>query len=97
MKRYLVAGCAGLVLTACALSLAAAATVPGVAEALADPRRPPADVARDPARRPAELIAFAGVKPGDRVADLFAGGGYYTRILSDVVGAKGQVYAIIPA
>lgn len=97
MKRYLVAGCAGLVMTACALSAAAASTAPRVAEALADARRPPADVARDPARRPAELIAFAGVKPGDRVADFFSGGGYFTRILSDVVGPRGRVYAIIPA
>jgi predicted methyltransferase len=97
MKRYLVAGCAGLAVTACALSLAAASPAAGVAQALADPRRPPADVARDPARHPAELIAFAGIKPGDRVADLFAGGGYFTRILSDVVGPDGRVYAIIPA
>jgi predicted methyltransferase len=37
------------------------------------------------------------VKPGDRVADVFAGGGYFTRILSDVVGPRGRVYAIIPA
>lgn len=102
MHRYLVAGSAGLALSACALVSAAAAQqsapiVQAVTKALADPRRPAADVVRDGARHPAELIAFAGVKPGDRVADYFAGGGYFTRILSDVVGPKGRVYAIIPA
>jgi len=98
MKRHIVAGCAGLVLAACALTSAAAAQPPAyIAKALADPRRPSADVARDPVRHPGELIAFAGLKPGDRVADYFAGGGYYTRLFSDVVGPKGRVYAIIPA
>jgi predicted methyltransferase len=102
MKRYLVAGCAGLALSACALVSAAAVQPPApiagvITRALADHRRPAADVARDAARHPAELIAFSGVKPGDRVADYFAGGGYFTRVLSDVVGPKGRVYAIIPA
>jgi predicted methyltransferase len=46
---------------------------------------------------PAELIRFAGIRPGDRVADYFPGGGYYDRILSDVVGPKGRVYGFIPA
>jgi predicted methyltransferase len=99
MQRYLVAGAAGLIMGACALASAAvaAAQPPNLAKALADPRRPSADVARDPVRHPAELIAFAGVKPCDRVADYFAGGGYYSRLLADVVGPKGRVYAIIPA
>ena len=68
-----------------------------VSTALASPDRPKTDSDRDAARHPAELIAFAGVKPGDRVADIMPGGGYFTRIFSKVVGAKGHVYAIIPA
>jgi len=101
MQRYLVAGCAGLALMACALAAAApaiSAAQPSavIAKALQDPRRPPADVARDRLRHPAELIAFSGIKPGDKVADYFTGGGYYTRLLSDVVGPKGRVFAIIP-
>ena len=94
------AGAAGLLALACALSTAAAAAPPGgdrIAAALADPRRPAAEVARDPARHPAELIRFAGIRPGDRVADYFPGGGYYDRILSDVVGPQGRVYGFIPA
>lgn len=64
---------------------------------LADPARPAEDVARDANRKPLEVIAFAGVKPGDRVIDFIPGGGYFTRILSGVVGAKGHVYATVPS
>ena len=64
--------------------------------ALADPARPEADKARDAARHPAELLAFMGVKPGDKVADFFMGGGYWTRILAPLVGAGGKVYAYQP-
>lgn len=65
-----------------------------VATAVADPARPPWDVARDAARKPVETLAFAGVKPGDVVADYIANGGYFTRLLSDVAGAEGRVYAV---
>jgi len=41
-------------------------------------------------------LAFYGVKPGDRVADLWAGRGYYTAILSQVVGPSGSVYTVNP-
>jgi predicted methyltransferase len=75
----------------------AAATPPVVAAAVGDPGRPAADIARDANRHPAELVAFAGIKPGDSVADFVPGTGYFTRILSRVVGVQGQVYAITPA
>ena len=61
---------------------------------LADPIRPDADKARDADRKPAETIAFGRVKAGTKVAELAPGGGYYTRILSGVVGPKGRIYAI---
>lgn len=47
----------------------------------------------DETRKPAEVIAFYGVKRGDKVADLLAGRGYYTVILSQVVGPQGVVYS----
>ena len=82
----------------CAIALtgaALAANVPDyVAKAVADPSRPQTDVARDALRAPAETLAFAGVKPGMVVAEFFPSGGYYTRMLSDVVGPKGKVYGI---
>jgi predicted methyltransferase len=74
---------------------AAAASVPSVVEkAVADPARPEADRKADALRDPAETLAFAGVKPGMTVAELFPGGGYYTRMISDIVGPKGAVIGI---
>lgn len=67
-----------------------------VTRALADPARPATDKQVDDDRKPAALVTFAGVKPGDKVADIMPGGGYFTRIFSKVVGAKGHVYATIP-
>ena len=83
-------------LLALALSGAAvAAAVPVyVTHAVADTTRPKADTDRDALRLPAETIAFAGVKPGMKVAELFPGGGYFTRPLSDVVGPRGHIYGI---
>jgi len=65
--------------------------------AVADSHRPPEQTKLDPQRKPAQLIAFAGVKPGDRIADFMPGNAYFTRIFSKVVGPTGQVYAFIPA
>ena len=59
--------------------------------------RPPGDMARDTLRHPAEVMAFAGVKPGDAVIELVPGGGYYTRLLSAAVGPTGKVFAIVPS
>jgi predicted methyltransferase len=62
--------------------------------ALADPSRPDTDRQRDANRKPAELITFASIKPGDKVADFMPDGGYFTRIFCKVVGAAGHVYVI---
>lgn len=95
MKLMLVAALAVSLALPAALR---AQTVPAyVAAAVASTDRPKADVDRDGARHPAELIAFAGLKPGDRVADIMPGGGYFTRLFSKVVGPQGYVFAIVPA
>jgi predicted methyltransferase len=47
----------------------------------------------DSARKPDQVMAFYGIKKGDRVADLLAGRGYYTVIISQIVGADGLVYS----
>lgn len=75
-------------------ALVLALAIPGLAMAQ---ERPAADVARDAARKPAEMVAFAGVKPGQTVADMIPGGGYFTRVFALAVGPKGKVIAIIPA
>ncbi|MFC5743187.1 class I SAM-dependent methyltransferase [Dyella tabacisoli] len=70
--------------------------VDDVSAAVTDSARPAADKDRDVNRKPAELIRFAGIKPGDKVADLIPGGGYFTRIFSKLVGPQGHVYAVVP-
>lgn len=51
------------------------------------------DRERDARRRPARLLAFSGVEPGMRVADLGASSGYTTELLARAVGPKGRVFA----
>lgn len=63
-----------------------------VDEALAAPSRSEEDRARDAGRMPGQVLEFFGIGAGSRVADLLAGGGYYTRILTPVVGPEGAVY-----
>jgi len=64
-----------------------------ISQAVAAVARPDADKARDAGRKPAEVMAFSGIGPGDVVADIGASGGYYTRIIAEIVGKQGHVYA----
>jgi predicted methyltransferase len=82
------------ILVAAPLAAAHAAPAPSAAAVLADPARPEADRARDADRKAAEILAFIGVKPGDKVADIFPGGGYFTRIFAKAVGPTGKVYGV---
>lgn len=78
-----------------ALSLPAFAADPTpIEKSIAGPERTPADRERDAREKPAEVLAFAAVKPGMVVADIMAGGGYYTELLSGVVGDGGKVLSI---
>ena len=54
--------------------------------------------ARDRLGEAEEVMELAGVEPGMSVADVGAGGGYYTVRLSRIVGPKGRVLAedIVP-
>ena len=65
-----------------------------IAKAINDTSRPAADRAADARRLPYKTLLFSGVKEGDVVGEFLPGGGYYTRMLSDVVGPKGKVYAL---
>lgn len=65
-----------------------------LAVALADPGRTAEDRERDARDRPVEVLALANWGPGDKIADVFGGGGYYAEILSNVVGASGTVRLI---
>jgi predicted methyltransferase len=84
-----------------ALVVLSVAAVPALAQdftaILSDPHRPQSERALDEIRKPEQVLKFYGVKPGDKVGDLMASRGYYTAILSQVVGPKGVVYSANPA
>ena len=87
--------CAGsLAIAAGGYAIAAPPAAASFQSALSDPIRPPEDVARDADRKAAALLAFAGVHPGMKIAELAPGGGYFTRILTGAVGPSGHVYSI---
>ena len=67
---------------------------PAMVAAVADKGRPEADTKRDADRKPADMLDFAGIKPGQTVADFLPGGGYFTRIFAKAVGPTGKVLAI---
>ena len=91
MKMHIGAALAAVLF---ASAVPALASPESIAHAISDPSRPKADRDTDARRQPYKTILFAGVKEGDVVGELFPGGGYYTRMLSDVVGPKGKVYAL---
>jgi predicted methyltransferase len=62
--------------------------------ALAHAGRSAADLKRDPIDHPADILRLAGIKPGMHVADVLAGDGYYSELLSYLVGPQGKVFLI---
>ncbi len=84
--------CAGLV---CLSAGARAADAPAdpIAAAIGSSERPAKDRDQDAERQAATILAFVGVKPGARIADMFSADGYYTELLSSIVGPKGEVIA----
>lgn len=64
-----------------------------IKDAVNAPERPAADKALDEGRKPEQWLALFGIKPGMKVADMFAGGGYTTELLSRAVGPTGTVYS----
>jgi len=77
-----------------ALTMLAAST-PALADiyddAVAHAGRSANDIKRDPIDKPAEMLRLAGIKPGMHVADFLAAGGYYSELLSYIVGPQGHV------
>jgi predicted methyltransferase len=55
--------------------------------------RSEADRQIDLRRKPEQLLAFTGARPGMRVLDMGAGGGYSTELLARALGGRGIVYA----
>jgi predicted methyltransferase len=78
-----------------AAGLAQAGVVPAYITAAVDNgSRPEKDRDRDANRKPGLVLAFAGVKPGMKVAELMPGGGYFSRLFCQIVGPRGHLYAI---
>ncbi|WIG55464.1 MAG: hypothetical protein OJF61_001250 [Rhodanobacteraceae bacterium] len=100
MQACVLLGALLLPLAAAAQSSASAASgtaqIPAyIAKAIDDPARA-ADKKDDARRKIAEVMAFAGVKPGDKVVELDPGSGYWTRVFSRIVGPRGHVYTVWP-
>ncbi len=66
-----------------------------IENAIADPARGDA-AAADKRRKPAAVLMFSRVEPGDTVIELIPGSGYWTAMLSDIVGKTGQVITVRP-
>jgi predicted methyltransferase len=97
MKTRIVPMLAAALLVSAAVSTGHAAGIPSyISAAIADPERPAGDLDQDVDRKPDAVLAFTGIKPGDKVVDLMPGSGYYTRLFSKIVGPKGKVYAFQP-
>lgn len=64
---------------------------------LAAPDRSEADRVNDQRRKPNALLAFMDVRPGMRVLDISAGGGYTSELLARSVGPSGRVWSQISA
>jgi len=97
MKHFARSIAFSLMLAAAATTRAADEAAPlaipdAVRAAVAAPDRSEADRALDAGRKPAETLAFFGIAPGMRVAELGAGGGYTAELLARVVGPTGKVW-----
>ncbi len=49
---------------------------------------------RDYWQKPGDVVSALAIRPGDKVADIGAGGGYFVPYLADAVGDSGKVYAV---
>src|SRR6185503_7032725 len=95
MRRFaLVTLATVLVLPLACSDAASPKTGTTIDQAVNDAARPAGYRAADSFRKPAETLAFSGVKAGMTVGEFYPGGGYFTRMLSDIVGPSGHIYAI---
>lgn len=93
IARCIACALAVILLAGCATSgNESGRALPDYRAIVTSPDRSDADRKIDERRKPAELLAFTGVRPGMRVLDLGAGGGYSTELLARAVGPTGVVY-----
>jgi predicted methyltransferase len=78
---------------AAAAAPAATADSAAIDAAVASADRTAEDKERDARSRPAEVLTFMELRPGQNALDYFAAAGYYTELMSRVVGPNGKVIA----
>jgi predicted methyltransferase len=71
---------------------AAQTGAPDYAAIVAAPDRSDGDRQTDKRRDPVKLLAFTGARPGMKVLDMGAGGGYSTELMARAVAPNGVVY-----
>ena len=76
-----------------AAAAAPAADAAAIDAAVASTDRLAGDSDRDARSQPAEVLKFMELRPGQHALDYFGAGGYYTELMSRVVGADGKVIA----
>lgn len=91
----LAAGAALLLAFGCTTVPAPLATA-DYAAILADPSRPADDLKDDAARKPAEVLAFAGLRPGDTVVEMEGGRGWFSFLISKAIGPEGKLIVQYP-
>jgi predicted methyltransferase len=63
-----------------------------IKQAIESPKRVPEQVARDFYRKPADVLRLSGVRKGNKVVELGPYGWYYSELLSEVIGPKGELH-----
>jgi predicted methyltransferase len=63
-------------------------------DAVAHAGRPEKDLKRDAIDHPAEVLRLSGIRPGWKVADFMGATGYYSELVSYLVGPQGHVYLL---
>jgi len=76
---------------------ARAQAAPDYAALMAAPDRSAADREADKRRDPVPLLKFADPRPGMKVLDMGAGGGYSTELIARAIAPNGVVYGQYPA
>jgi predicted methyltransferase len=83
----------GVAVAACADATSARAQTPDYAGIVAAADRSEGDREIDKRRDPVKLLAFTEAKPGMKVLDMGAGGGYSTELMARAVAPNGVVHA----
>lgn len=83
-----------LLTLACAVLASPAVRADTYSDAVSHAGRPADDLRRDEIDHPAEVLRLSGIRRGMKVGDFLAAEGYYSQLLSYIVGPSGHVYLI---